>query len=93
MRKVNFQVCTWKRAHEHSPEVPSPLDHGFHLNTETVKLEPLGFEGDVIPKALVDFLAGQEDDEDELHTNIEDKDDDDDDDDNDEEEAEEEKTD
>ena len=43
-------------------------------------LEPLGFEGDVIPKALVDFLAGQEDDEDELHTNIEDKDDDDDDD-------------
>ena len=53
------------RAHEYSPEVPSRLDHGFHLNTETVKLEPLGFEGDVIPKALVDFLAGQEDDEEE----------------------------
>ncbi|KAL7398479.1 hypothetical protein ABVT39_010581 [Epinephelus coioides] len=41
MRRVNFQVCIWKRAHEHYLEIPSPLNHGFHINTETGKLEPL----------------------------------------------------
>lgn len=74
MKRVNFQVCIWKRAHEHYPEIPSPLDHGFHINTETGKLEPLWFEGDVIPKALVDVWAENETDEDdltdEIHTNI-----------------------
>ena len=78
MRRVNFQVCVWKRAHEHYSEIPSPLDHGFHINTETGKLEPLWFEGDVIPKALVDVLAEEEKDEDdsadELHTNMDDDD-------------------
>ena len=76
MRRVNFQVCVWKRAHEHYPEIPSPLDHGFHINTETGKLEPLWFEGDVIPKALIDVLAEEETDEgdlaDEIHTNMDD---------------------
>lgn len=76
MRRVNFQVCVWKRAHEHYPEIPSPLDHGFHINTETGKLEPLWFEGDVFPKALIDVLAEEETDEDdladEIHTNMDD---------------------
>lgn len=80
IRRVNFQVCVWKRAHKHYLEIPSPLDHGFHINTETGKLEPMWFEDD-IPKALVDVLAEEEKDEDdladELHTNM-DKDDDDD---------------
>ncbi|KAL2095547.1 hypothetical protein ACEWY4_007695 [Coilia grayii] len=74
MKRVNFQVCIWKRAHEHYPEIPCPLNHGFHVNTETGKLEPLWFEGDVIPKALVDVLAEEDTDEDdltdEIHTNI-----------------------
>ncbi|KAL7404873.1 hypothetical protein ABVT39_020258 [Epinephelus coioides] len=70
MRRVSFQVCIWKRAHEHYPEIPSPLDHGFHINTETGKLEPLWFEGDVIPKALVDVLAEEETDEDDLADEI-----------------------
>ncbi|KAJ8386349.1 hypothetical protein AAFF_G00174460 [Aldrovandia affinis] len=50
MKRVNFQVCVWKRAHEHYPEIPSPLDHGFHINSETGKLEPLWFEGASSPK-------------------------------------------
>ena len=70
MKRVNFQVCAWKRAHEHYPEIPSPLDHGFHINTETGKLEPLWFDGDVIPKALVDVLAEKETDEDDLTDDI-----------------------
>ena len=74
MRRVNFLVCVWKRAHEQYPEIPSPLDHGFYINAETGKLEPLWFEGDVIPKALVDVMAEEEIDEDdltdEIHTNM-----------------------
>ena len=82
MTSVNFQVCVWKRAHEHNLEIPSSLDHGFIIKTETGKLKPLQFEGDVIPKALVDVLAKEEkdedDSEDELHRNMDDDDDDDD---------------
>ena len=56
--------------------MPSPLDHGFYINTETGKLEPLWFEGAVFPKALVDVLAEEETDEDdladEIHTNMDD---------------------
>ena len=40
---------------DHFPEMPSPLDHGYHV-TEAGKLEPLCFEGDVIPMVLVDIL-------------------------------------
>ena len=66
MTSVNFQVCVWKGAHKHYPGIPSPLDHGFHIKTEPGKLKPLRFEGDVIPKALVDVLAEEEIDEDDL---------------------------
>ncbi|KAJ8353008.1 hypothetical protein AAFF_G00122730 [Aldrovandia affinis] len=76
MKRVNFQVCVWKRAHEHYPEIPSPLDHGFHINSETGKLEPLWFEGDVIPKALVDVLAEEDTDEDDIADEIHTMDDD-----------------
>lgn len=40
------------------------------MNTETGKLEPLWFEGDVIPKALADVLAEEETDEDDLADEI-----------------------
>ena len=76
MKRVNFQVCIWKRAHERYPEIPSPLDHGFYINAESDKLEPLWFDGDVIPKVLVDVLAEEEIDEnesaDEIHTYMDD---------------------
>lgn len=44
---------------------------------ETGKLEPLSFEGEIIPKVLVDVLAEEKTDEDdladELHTNMDDE--------------------
>ena len=72
IKRVNFQPCIWKRAHENNPEIPSPLDHGFHLNSENGKLEALWFEGDVIPKALIHVLSEEGTDEvdleEEIHT-------------------------
>ena len=55
IKRVNFQVCIWRRALDHFSEIPSPLDHGYHV-TEAGKLEPLWFEGNVIPMVLVDIL-------------------------------------
>lgn len=66
MRRVNFQVCIWKRAHKHYLEIPFLINHGLHI-------EPKWFEGDVIPKGLIDVLAEEVDKEesaDEHHTNI-----------------------
>ena len=74
MKRVNFQVCVWKRAHENYPEIPSPLDHGFYINEESGKLEPLWFDGDVIPRVLVDVFAeeeiGENNSSDKIHTYI-----------------------
>ena len=67
---VNFQVCIWRRALDNFPEIPSPLDHGYHVK-EARKMEPLWFEGDVIPMVLVDILEDNWNDEeitDEIHT-------------------------
>jgi len=55
---------------DHSPEIPSPLDHGYYV-TEVGKVEPLSFEGDVIPMVLTDILDENGNDEeitDEIHT-------------------------
>ena len=38
IKRVNFQVCIWRRALDHFPEIPSPLDHGYHV-TEAGKLD------------------------------------------------------
>ena len=54
-KRVNFQVCIWRRALDHFLEIPSPLDHGYRV-TETGKLEPFCFEGDVIAMVLLDIL-------------------------------------
>jgi hypothetical protein len=49
------------------------------MNAESGKLEPLWFEGHVIPKTLVDVLAEEEIEEDELadeiHTHMDDDED------------------
>ena len=70
MKRVNFKVCIWRRALDHFPEIPSPLDHGYPV-TETGKLKPLCFDGDVIPMVLVDILkenGNGEETTDEIHT-------------------------
>ena len=55
IKRVNFQVSNWCRALDHSPDIPSPFDHGYHV-TKARKMETLWFEGDVIPMVLVDIL-------------------------------------
>ena len=70
IKRVNFHVCIWRSALNHFPEISSPLDHGYHVN-EAGKLEPLWFEGDVIPMVLVDILEENGNDEEityEIHT-------------------------
>ena len=76
MKRVNFQVCVWKRAHENYPEIQSPLDHIFYIYEESGKIESVWFDGDVIPRVLVDVLVEEENGEndiaDEIHTFIDD---------------------
>ena len=70
IKRVNFQVCIWRRALDHFPEIPSPLDQGY-IVTEAGKLEPLFFKGDIIPTVLVYILEENGNDEeitDEIHT-------------------------
>ena len=48
----------------------TPLDHGYHV-TKVGKMEPLCFEGNVIPMVLVDILEEKRNGEeitDEIHT-------------------------
>ena len=70
IKRVNLQVCIWRRALDNFPEIPSPVDHGYHV-TEAGNLEPLCFERDVIPMVLVDILeenGNGEEITDEIHT-------------------------
>ena len=30
-KRVNLQDCIWRRALDHFLEIPSPLDHGYHV--------------------------------------------------------------
>ena len=55
IRRVNFQVGVWKRAHENSPAIPSPtLGHGWTKSGDV--LEPLWSTKDILPPRLVDVL-------------------------------------
>ena len=61
---MNYQVCIWRKAHEHYPSVPLPQGFGFHINPDTNKLEPLWFEGAIIPNDFISVLEGEEGGED-----------------------------
>ena len=70
IKRVNLQVGIWRRVLDHFPEIPSPVDHGYH-ETEQGQLKPLCFEGDVIPMVLVDIFeenGNGEEITDEIHT-------------------------
>ena len=59
IKRVNFQVAIWKRTHEHNPEIPSPLDHGFHLNSENGKLCGLKVMSSLKPSLMSCLKRGQ----------------------------------
>lgn len=55
VRRVNYQVGIWKRAHCPKPEIPHPAaDHGWTMNDR--KLEPCWFKGPAIPTSMADVL-------------------------------------
>ena len=65
IRRVNYQVAIWRRAHIAVADVPSPTGgHGWTLNSG--HLEPLWFDGPILPEVLVQvegFDSGDSDDE------------------------------
>ena len=64
IRRVNFQVGIWKGAHIAKPDVPVPSDgHGWTLLDG--RLEPLWYEGHVLPQQLADIADSSIDNSDE----------------------------
>ena len=58
IKRVNYQVGVWKRAHIAQPLVPDVRDgHGWHLVDG--KLEPLWFTGSILPQQLIDIIDDQ----------------------------------
>ena len=54
IRRVNYQLGIYKQAHIPNPDIPKPTDgHGWTMIDG--KLEPLWFDGDVLPRQLVDI--------------------------------------
>uniref|UniRef100_UPI00359026EA uncharacterized protein isoform X1 n=2 Tax=Myxine glutinosa TaxID=7769 RepID=UPI00359026EA len=66
IRRVNYQVAIWKRAHVPQPDVPSPADGNGWKVGKGDKLEPVWFEGDALPvdRADVDSDTDTEDSDD-----------------------------
>ena len=55
IKRVNYQVAIWKRAHIQNPEVPSPVDNnGWVMVGDSI--EPKWYEGDTLPPKLADIL-------------------------------------
>ena len=55
IRRVNYQVAIWKRSHIANPDIPPATDsHGWTIIDG--KLEPLWYDGDMLPKQLTDIV-------------------------------------
>ena len=62
IRRVNYQIAIWKRAHITRPEIPHPAeDHGWMIHNG--RLELRWFKGTALPVILVDILENTEGDE------------------------------
>ena len=63
IKRVNYQVAIWKRAHEAEPDIPHPCDHGWVEENGT--LEPLWFRREeLLPEELTELLIESIDAED-----------------------------
>ena len=55
IKRVNYQVGIWKRAHVPNPEIPLPTDdNGWNVVGETI--EPKWCEGEILPPKVADIL-------------------------------------
>ena len=62
IRRVNYQLAIWKRAHCSKPDVPhAAADHRSTMNDG--KLQPCWFKGAVLPKSTTDILGAIDKDE------------------------------
>lgn len=63
IQRVNYQVGIWRRAHIPNPTIPkaSPA-HGWKM--EDGILQPIWYEGEILPKELVDIVQDTQDDSD-----------------------------
>lgn len=57
IHRTNYQVGIWKRALEPNPTIPSPVGHGWSMDGEV--LEPLWFEGNTLPRELLEETITQ----------------------------------
>ncbi|XP_014667143.1 PREDICTED: uncharacterized protein LOC106808803 [Priapulus caudatus] len=56
IRRVNYEVKIWKRAHIAEPDIPDVKgDHGWEVKDG--KLEPLWYTGDVLPQQLINIAV------------------------------------
>ena len=62
VKRANYQVAIWKRAHITEPLVPNPHEgHGWTI--EDGVMQPLWTSSEVLPKQLVDILESTVDDD------------------------------
>lgn len=62
VKRVNYQVGIWKRAHVPKPEIPQPTDdHGWKKSTTHTGLQPQWCVGDVVPPKMANILEKQQD--------------------------------
>ena len=55
VRRVNYQVGVWRRAHLPESNIANPIpDHGWEMKDD--QIQPLWFEGEIMPINLVDIL-------------------------------------
>ena len=62
LSRVNYRLGQWKRAHENTPEIPSPLQHGWVLGENRV-LEPIWSDGPILPELLIELLPSDNSDD------------------------------
>ena len=67
IRRVNYQVAIWRRAHIAVADVPLPTDgHGWTLNSG--HLEPLWVDGPILPEVLIQVEGLDSGDSDDEHS-------------------------
>ena len=61
IRRVNYRVAQWKRAHTPMVDIPPATSHEWVYSDGYT--EPLWSEGPVLPSCLLDILAGVNEDD------------------------------
>ena len=62
-KRVNFEVGKWKRSHVKFPIIPSPFNDNGWWKDENDVLQPVWYQGDMLPQTIVNELPETETDE------------------------------